>query len=294
MTAASPFSGGRRLQHSLAHELEQAEEFERLNGPTPTPAEGDAAVEFRKVRTEVDGVPVLDQLSISIAAGKLTALVGSSGAGKGALIDQMLGGLEPVQGEVIVLGQSTRGISADEQRLTALRRRIGVVVRGRDAGLFSSWSIYDNVALLLRNELGLGEDQIAQRAHEVLDQVGLTDVADRLPESIGFGQRKRGGLARALVGDPALVILDELESGVERPLGGMLAELVMHLHERRGGTFLSFTQDLEAARTTADEIILINRGRYVASGSPARLAASPNPHVRALVAADFAAAAAPE
>jgi ABC-type transporter Mla maintaining outer membrane lipid asymmetry ATPase subunit MlaF len=90
------------------------------------------------------------------------------------------------------------------------------------------------------------------------------------------------------------VILDELESGIERALARLLAELVMHLHDHRGGTFLSFTQDLEAARTTADEIILINRGRYVASGSPARLAASANPHVRALVAAEFAAAAAPE
>jgi phospholipid/cholesterol/gamma-HCH transport system ATP-binding protein len=294
VTAASPFSGGRRLQHALAHELEEAAEFERLNGPTARPAEGDAAVEFRKVRTEVDGVPVLDQLSLGIATGKLTAVIGATGAAKGALIDQLLGGLQPVEGEVIVLGESTRDLNTHEQRLAALRRRIGVVVRGRDAGLFSSWSIYDNVALLLRNELGLGEDEIARRAHEVLDQVGLVDVANLLPESLGFGQRKRGGLARALVGDPELVILDELESGVERALGGLLAELVMHLHDHRGGTFLSFTQDLEAARTTADEIILINRGRYVASGSPARLASCANPHVRALVAAEFAAAAALE
>jgi phospholipid/cholesterol/gamma-HCH transport system ATP-binding protein len=281
--AASPFAGGRRLSHRVSHLLEQAADYEREHGPStpPEPSPPDpVAVEFRDVRTEVDGVVLLDHVTLRILAGRRTTVVGLTGPGKGAFVDQCLGRWWPNTGEVIVLGESTAGIRTEDDR-AALGRRFGLVLR--DGGLFSSWSVYDNIAVLLRNEHGIHERHVASLVGEILGEVGLTEQAALLPESLAIGQRKRGGIARALVSRPEVVIIDELEAGVEGPRAQLLAELIVHLHQRRGGAFLLFTQDLDTARETADELVLFSRGRLVASGSPAVLERSPNPHVRTLI-----------
>jgi phospholipid/cholesterol/gamma-HCH transport system ATP-binding protein len=279
----SPFAGGRRLDHRVSHLLEQAADHERSGGSTSDPETvppDAAAVEFRDVRTEVDGVVVLDRLNLRLRAGKRTAIVGLTGPGKGAFVDQILGRLRPSAGEVIVFGESTAAIQSEDDQ-AALARRCGLVLR--DGGLFSSWSIFDNIAVLLRNEHGIEERHIARLVDEILAEVGLGGQAGLHPESLAIGHRKRGGIARALVSEPELVIIDELEAGVDQQRAQLLAELIVHLHARRGGTYLSLTQDLDAARMTAEEIVLMSRGRLVAAGPPAALARSANPHVRALL-----------
>ena len=273
----SPFSGGRRLEHHVGHLLEQAALFERAEARNGRPT---GAVAYHDVTSEVDGVVVLDRLTLAVPSGRRTAIVGLTGPGKGAFVDQILGRWWPRDGDVVVFGQSTRMLHSEEDQV-ALGRRIGVVLR--DGGLFSSWSIYDNVAVLLRNDLGAQETEIEPLVNEILGEVGLAAQAALLPESLAAGHRKRGGLARALVARPELVIVDELEAGVDAQRAQLLAELVLHLHHRRGGTFLSLTQDIHAARLTADELILVNRGRLVAAGPPAELARSANPHVRELL-----------
>lgn len=281
-SAASQFSGGRRLDHRVSQLLEQAADYERAHGPStvPAPHPSEPAVGYRAVTAKVEGVVVLDRLSLLVRANSRTAVIGLSGPGKGAFVDQIFGRTLPEEGDVITLGENTREIETEDE-LAAHGRRIGVVLR--DGGLFSSWSIFDNVAVLLRNEYGVEEGQIAALVGEVLDEVGLAGKAALLPESLAAGHCKRGGIARALVAEPELVVIDELEAGLDRERAALMAELVVHLHERRGGTFLMLTQDLEAAVLTADEIILMNRGRLVATGTPAALQNSANPHIRTLL-----------
>lgn len=280
--AASQFSGGRRLDHRVSLLLEQAADFERTHGPTVQPARHtlEPAVGYLAVSSEIDGVTVLDRLDLMVRAGGRTAVIGLTGPGKGAFVDQIFGRTLPEEGRVISLGEHTHAIESEDE-LALHGRRIGVLLR--DGGLFSSWSVYDNVAVLLRNEHAIDESRIGPLVTAVLDDVGLTQQAAMLPESLALGQRKRGGLARALVAEPELVIIDELESGLEAEKAALLAELVVHLHERRGGTFLALTQDIHAAVMTADEIILMNRGRLVACGTPGELQNSSNPHIRELL-----------
>ena len=281
-TAASQFSGGRRLDHRVSHMLEQAAEYERAHGPSmvAAPHASEPAVGYRAVTTEVDGVVVLDRLSLLVRANSRTAVIGLTGPGKGAFVDQIFGRTLPSEGDVITLGENTRQLGTEDER-AAHARRMGVVLR--DGGLFSSWSMYDNVAVLLRNEYSVEEARIAALVGEVLEEVGLADKAALLPESLAPGHCKRGGIARALVAEPELVVIDELEAGLDRERAALMAELIVHLHERRGGTFLMLTQDLEAAVLTADELILMHRGRLVAAGTPAALQNSSNPHIRELL-----------
>jgi phospholipid/cholesterol/gamma-HCH transport system ATP-binding protein len=192
----------------------------------------------------------------------------------------IFGRILPEEGRVMSLGQDIAAI-ASEDELAAHGRRLGVVLR--DGGLFSSWSVYDNIAVLLRNEHRLEEAQIRALVAEVLEEVGLSGQAALLPESLAIGHRKRGGIARAIVAEPELVIIDELEAGLDADKAALLAELIVHLHERRGGTILALTQDIRAAVLTADEIILLNRGRFVAAGTPAALQGCSNPHIRELL-----------
>jgi phospholipid/cholesterol/gamma-HCH transport system ATP-binding protein len=235
-----------------------------------------AAVELRDVTTEIGGSRALDHLDLRIPAGSVTAVIGAIGISKSALVEHLLGRLLPDEGEVVVLGESTRAGSV--VGTSELARAVGIVLR--DGGLFSSLSVHENVAFLLRNETNMDAARVDAVVAARLEAVGLTRVASALPNDIALGQRKRAGFARALATDPEIILFDEPEAGLDGARIALLAELIGHVHAHRGGTYILLTQDVTAARRVADHIVLMRRGRVLAAGAPRDVISSDN--VRAL------------
>lgn len=181
----------------------------------------------------------LDRVERRIPAGSLAAVIGATGVTKRALVEHL------------------RGRAPN----------VGIVLR--DGGLFSSLSVRDNVAFLLRHETSMQAEQVDAIVAAQLDAVGLTRVASALPDELALGQRKRAGFARALAMDPELIVFDEPEAGLDRLRAALLAELIGHVHADRGGTYVVLTRDDLLARRVADCIVLIPSGaagNYRATG----------------------------
>ena len=157
-----------------------------------------AAIEFIEVHKAFGRNKVLSGLNLGIPEGKISMILGPSGTGKSVCIKHMVGLLYPDDGEILVEGESVPSM-ADEQ-LFEMRKKFGVLFQ--DGALFGSMNLYDNVAFPLRQHTDKGEDEIAEIVNRRLNEVGLGDSGEKMPNELSGGMRKRAGFARALVLDP--------------------------------------------------------------------------------------------
>jgi osmoprotectant transport system ATP-binding protein len=212
-------------------------------------------VSFAGVRFAFAQRTVLDDLSLSVAAGESVAIVGRSGEGKSTLLKLINRLLLPQAGSVRVEGRDTR-----EWDPIALRRRTGYVLQ--DIGLFPHLTVEENVALVPRLE-GWAEEKRRARAHALLDLVGLppADFATRWPRELSGGQRQRVGVARALAIDPPLVLMDEpfgaLDAITRQELRAEFQRIRRHLHQ----TVVFVTHDMEEAFALGDRVGVLENGR---------------------------------
>ncbi len=236
------------------------------------------AIVFEQVSfAYADGRVVLDTLDLTIASGELFALVGRSGAGKSTLLRLVNRLALPAGGRVLVDGRDTR-----EWEPIALRRRIGFVQQ--DVGLFPHMTVAENIGLLARIERWPAE-RVDQRVDELLTLVGLSnDQRDRWPDELSGGQQQRVGVARALMLDPPVLLMDE-------PFGALdpLTRLALRREFRRlqsslRKTVIIVTHDLREAFDLGDRIGAIDEGRLVAVGTRQDLERSTHEFVRALMA----------
>ncbi|MCW3066593.1 MAG: transporter related protein, partial [Solirubrobacterales bacterium] len=231
-------------------------------------AEADVdAIALRDVFKDLGGHRVLDGVTLAAPEGRTTVLMGPSGAGKTTIVKHVLGQLRPDRGDVLVDGRDLAAMSDAE--LTSARRRFGVLLQGSslfDCGLFGALSLHDNLTFALRESgraAGRAADMTAARW---LREVGLLDHADKFPEEISAGMRKRAGLARALATEAPLVVLDDLQAGLDGVRTNLLCELIARVRDERDATFLVTTHSREVARRLADVLVVINGGRVVAHG----------------------------
>jgi osmoprotectant transport system ATP-binding protein len=212
--------------------------------------------------------PALDGLSLDLASGELTAVVGPSGSGKSTLLRCVNRMVEPDSGEVRIDGRSAR-----EMDPVALRRATGYVIQG--IGLFPHLSVAENIGVV-PSLLGWSRDRIASRVEALLDLVRLPrSWGSRRPHELSGGEAQRVGVARALAADPPLLLMDE-------PFGALDALTRMELQDefdliRRelGKTVILVTHDLMEAFRLADRVVILRAGRVARQGSPAELAADP-------------------
>jgi phospholipid/cholesterol/gamma-HCH transport system ATP-binding protein len=226
------------------------------------------AVEFIDVKKSFGRNTVLNGLNLGIPEGQISMILGPSGTGKSVCIKHMVGLLYPDEGDVLVHGRSVPGMSDDE--LFEMRKKFGVLFQ--DGALFGSMSVWDNVAFPLRQHT----DIVNRRLREV----GLADAADKMPNELSGGMRKRAGFARALVLDPDIVLFDEPDSGFDPVRTALLCELIKEVHEENGGAYVVITHDIMSARRVADYIAVLWRGRIVESGPASELFNSDNGFVR--------------
>ena len=236
-------------------------------------------VEFAHVSFDLPGGRrLLDDISLKVAAGSTTALLGRSGSGKTTLLRTVNALLRPTGGRVLVGGQDVA--QAD---VIALRHGIGYVIQ--ETGLFPHMSIERNVGMAL--ELA-GRPMGERRAKsiEMLRLVGLSDdLLDRYPWQLSGGQRQRVGLARALAAEPAVLLMDEPFGALDPLTRGEMQTMLKELLKRVGKTTLIVTHDLEEALYLADRVVLVESGKIVADLAASEVRSSRNEVVRAYVAA---------
>jgi phospholipid/cholesterol/gamma-HCH transport system ATP-binding protein len=236
----------------------------------------DDAIQFIDVHKAFGRNRVLRGLNLGIPEGQISMILGPSGTGKSVCIKHMVGLLYPDSGDILVHGESVPSMPDDE--LFEMRKKFGVLFQ--DGALFGSMNLYDNVAFPLRQHTDKGEDEIEQIVSRRLNEVGLGDSGEKMPNELSGGMRKRAGFARALVLDPEIVLFDEPDSGLDPVRTALLCELIKEVHAENGGTYVVITHDIMSARRVAEFIAVLWRGRIVESGPAQELFDSSNAFVR--------------
>jgi phospholipid/cholesterol/gamma-HCH transport system ATP-binding protein len=244
----------------------------------------EAAIELEGVVANFGSERVLDGVDLVVPAGAITVLLGPSGAGKTVTIKHIVGLLEPEAGTVKVAGKDLAQIS--EQELYEIRRRMSVVLQGAlpfTCGLFYSLSVYDNVAYGLRERTRWSDEQIDRMTRDALRMVGLHDHADKMPSQLSGGETKRTALARALALESGIVVIDDLDAGLDNVRLSLLCTVIREAAEDTDATVLVTTHDMKVARELADHVAVIHEGRIVASGAADAVLGSDEPFVRQFV-----------
>jgi thiamine transport system ATP-binding protein len=220
----------------------------------PAP-EGDVALAVRGLSVSYGGAPAVDDADLDLVEGRVLAVLGPSGCGKSTLL-RAVAGLEDATGSVGWHG-------ADLTRTPTHRR--GFALMFQDGQLFSQLTVARNVGYPLRIRR-TPRAQVERRVADLLDLVGLADLADRLPVTLSGGERQRVALARALAASPRLLLLDEPLSALDAGLRQRLAEDLRRILVAAGTTAVMVTHDHEEAFTVADDLAVMRAGRIVQSG----------------------------
>ncbi|HKS10659.1 MAG TPA: ATP-binding cassette domain-containing protein [Pyrinomonadaceae bacterium] len=240
-------------------------------------ASNNQLVQFHNVNFTLPNAPepIISDLNLSVTRGETLVLLGESGSGKTTTLKFVNRLLVPTSGDVVVEGKSTMAWDP-----IALRRRIGYVIQ--EGGLFPHFTIAQNVGLVPRL-LKWDQARVKSRVEELLSLVGLEPriYTDRFPKELSGGQRQRAGVARALAGDPPLLLLDEPFGALDPLTRASLQREFADLSRRLGKTAILVTHDVREALLLGTRIALMHRGRLELLETPERFLASDNQQARA-------------
>jgi cell division transport system ATP-binding protein len=197
----------------------------------------------------------LDDISLEIAANEFVFLTGPSGAGKTTLLKLLYRGIQASKGQVIVDGMNLARMG--RRRTPILRRRLGIIFQ--DYKLIPTRSVFENVSLVLE-ATGTPRRTIAARVKSVLRTVGMEERLDALPPSLSGGEQQRVAVARAVVGDPRILLADEPTGSLDMASAAIIMDLIIRFH-RRGGTVLVATHDWQLIRSFPTRIVQLSGGR---------------------------------
>jgi sulfate/thiosulfate transport system ATP-binding protein len=222
-------------------------------------------IEVRNVSKRFGTFQALDDVSLAVPSGSLTALLGPSGSGKSTLLRAIAGLETPDAGEVVIAGRDATGVAPQ-------RRGVGFVFQHYAA--FKHMTVHDNVAfgLTIRKR---PKREIRERVAELLELVQLGPFGSRYPAQLSGGQRQRMALARALAVKPQVLLLDEPFGALDARVRAELREWLRRLHEEVHVTTIFVTHDQEEAMDVADQIAVLNRGRVEQVGAPRTLYEEP-------------------
>lgn len=211
------------------------------------------AIEFRNVTIEFDDRKVLDNLSFKVMKGETKIILGGSGCGKSTTIKLVLGLLKPDDGQILVDGEDITNYS--EVDMMSVRKKIGMIFQ--EGALFDSLSVYENVAFKL-HEQGVPEDEVENEVRRMLRFVNLEAAIDKMPAELSGGMRRRVGIARALVGDPKIVMFDEPTAGLDPPTARTICELAMKLRDLEDVSSIFVTHEMNNLEYLCSEYAVVN------------------------------------
>src|SRR5947209_16803797 len=216
------------------------------------------AIEFRNVTMVFDDRKVLNNFSFKVMKGETKIILGGSGCGKSTTIKLVLGLLKPDNGQILVDGEDITNYS--EADMMRVRKKIGMIFQ--EGALFDSLSVYENVAFKL-HEHGVPEDEVEAEVRRMLRFVNLEESIDKMPAELSGGMRRRVGIARALVGDPKIVMFDEPTAGLDPPTARTICELAMKLRDLEDVSSIFVTHEMNNLDYLTSEYAVVNEAGEV-------------------------------
>jgi phospholipid/cholesterol/gamma-HCH transport system ATP-binding protein len=234
------------------------------------------AISIRNLHVAYGEREILHGVTFDVPAGETVVILGGSGSGKSTLLRTLVGLEVPTSGEIIVRGMNLQKLSSAEWR--ELRQHIGISFQS--GALFGSMTVGENVALPLNEHTDLDPATIEIMVRLKLNEVGLDGYENYMPAQLSGGMKKRAAVARAMAMDPEILFFDEPSAGLDPIIAAGIDQLLLKLKEAFGITIIVVTHELASAFLIADRMVLLDKGRIVANGTPAELQASTQPRVR--------------
>ena len=211
------------------------------------------AMEFQDVYLSFDEKVILKGLSFKVLRGETKIILGGSGGGKSTIIKLVLGLLKPDSGRILVDGEDIT--EYNEVQMMGVRKKIGMVFQ--EGALFDSLSVYHNVAYRL-HEQGVPEEEVEPEVRRMLRFVNLEDAIDKMPAELSGGMRRRVGIARALIGDPKIVLFDEPTAGLDPPTARTICELAMKLRDLEDVSSIFVTHEMNNLQYICSEYAVVD------------------------------------
>jgi len=240
----------------------------------------DPAIKVDAVTKIYNNRVVLDAICLDVRKGETLVILGGSGSGKSTLLRLMIGNVPADGGDIILHGGKSLTKMSDDE-IDSYRKQIGVLFQS--GALYNSMTVADNVALPLREHTDLPEETIEIMVKIKLELVGLREAAERKPAELSGGMKKRAGLARAIALDPKVLFYDEPSAGLDPVTSAEIDQLIIDLNQKLGVTSVVVTHEMDSAFRIADRMVLLDRGKFVVSGTPQELRDSTDPLVHQFV-----------
>ncbi|HEV7298920.1 MAG TPA: ABC transporter ATP-binding protein [Tepidisphaeraceae bacterium] len=239
----------------------------------------EALIQVQDVTKRFGERTILDGIRLDVLRGETLVIMGGSGSGKSTLLRTMIGNERTDGGAIIGFGKNICGMDAEQ--LSGYRKSIGVLFQS--GALFNSMTVAENVALPLREHTDLPPETIDIIVKIKLEQVGLREHARKMPSELSGGMKKRAGLARAIALDPQILFYDEPSAGLDPVTSSEIDVLINDLKNKLGVTSVVVTHEMDSAFRIADRMVLLDRGKFIVSGTPQEMRASTDPLVRQFI-----------
>lgn len=222
------------------------------------------AVEIKDLRISFGGNEVLKGLNLTLHSEENLVVLGKSGSGKSVLIKCIVGLLRPDAGSVKVFGKEITELK--KGKLDEARKDIGFLFQS--GALYDSMTVRENLEFPLRRiKKGLSEQEIETKVREALENVSLPDAIDKMPSELSGGMRKRVGLARTIIVDPAIMLYDEPTTGLDPITSNEISNLILEIQKKFKTASVIITHDIECARMVADRLMMLKDGDVYKDGS---------------------------
>ncbi|MCD6010352.1 MAG: transporter related [Flavipsychrobacter sp.] len=230
---------------------------------TNTAAGDEVVIHLEHLKKSFGEKDVLTDINMNLKKGENLVILGRSGEGKSVTIKCIVGLLNQDAGKCEVLGKEVNELSSDE--LKDMRQRVGFLFQS--SALYDSMTVRENLAFPLTRVLNLKDDnEIEERVQEMLENVGLEEAIDKMPAELSGGMRKRIGLARTLILKPEIMLYDEPTTGLDPITSREISELILHMQKKYKISSIVITHDMACAKITADRVMIMNKGEFIAEG----------------------------
>ena len=232
-------------------------------------------IQFNNVTKSFGKQVVLKDASLSIYKGEITTIIGKSGVGKTVLLKHIIGLAEPDSGQILHQGRAFSEMSNEERK--AVKRKFSYMFQG--TALFDSMTVFENIALPLKEKNSLPETVIQKKVKEKMEQLDFREIGDKYPSQLSGGMRKRVAMARALVTDPEIVLFDEPTTGLDPIRKNAVHSMISDYQQRFGFTGVIVSHEIPDIFYISQRVAMLHEGKMLFEGSPEDIQQDPDPIV---------------